>query len=190
MHRHFRLFNIAVAAAALSACVSGPRAPTGLPYRAPDAGQPSASVTVMPPRFGLESRHSEHLLRHDVQCQPDGSAKSQPMALSAWYKNAQGYQPKVLALPAGRAYFKYERIANQATCSLNFSAQLVADHAYTITTERNFKGILKGVECVLRMVDANTGEAVQLDYESVYPDFGPMCRKQARDAGRAQAGAH
>jgi len=181
MHSLLRLLAATLAATALSACVSGPRAPTGAPYAAPAAGQPSAQLTIVPP-YPLGYRNSEHLLRHDVQCAPDGRAASKLVSLSALYESKKPYAAKVLALPAGRSYFKYERIAAQATCPMNFSAELEAGHAYSLTTERNFKGILKGVECVVGMVDTTTGQPVQLDQESAYPDFGPMCRKQARDA--------
>ena len=38
----------------------------------------------------------------------------------------------------------------------------------------------------LSALRSSDDKAVQLDSESTWPDFGPMCRKQARDARKAQ----
>jgi hypothetical protein len=172
------MFHIAVVCAVLSACTTTSN-PTAQPYRAPDPTQPSVQLTVAPPLGVMQRRESERLSRHDVRCQPVGRPKSELMNLASWYPYAKEYTPKAVALPVGRVYFNYEGAANRATCTLNFSAELEVDHAYAIETRRNFRGLFKGSECVLTMLDTSTGKPVQLDYESAHPDFGPMCRAQS-----------
>jgi hypothetical protein len=176
MSRHHHLICLATALATFTGCASGP---DNLPYRAPDPGQATVALTVLPPRHGLSRHESEQLNRHAVDCQSDGQWTSRRMDLAHYRSLSKDPPAAVVALPVGRVYFSYVRMNNNESCALNFSARLEAGHAYAMKTQNNYGGIFKRGECMLLMVDTNTGTPVQLDRESATPDFGPMCRKQS-----------
>ena len=187
MSRNHYLICLATAQAMLAGCASGPET---LPYRAPDPGQASVALTVLPPQYGLARHESEQLNRHAVECQPDGRWQSRRMDLAGFRSLSKDRPAAVVALPVGRVYFNYVRMNNNQSCALNFSARLETGHAYAVKTESNHGGFFKRGECMLLMVDTNSGEPVQLDRESATPDFGPMCRKQAIAMAPSGAGSN
>ena len=89
-------------------------------------------------------------------------------------------KPVVVAVPDGRSYFQYMRMGNSESCTINFSAQLEAGHAYAFKTEVENKGWLKGKNCLVGMFDAKTGLPVALDYEGATPSHPGMCVRQAQ----------
>lgn len=115
MQTYSYLFYAVLIGTTLAGCGS-----TALPYRAPDPDHPSVQLTIASPTLGR--RETEHLFRHDVQCQSGDRPRSTLMNLASWYTHAKENGAKIVALPVGRAYFLYERTANGEACALNFSA--------------------------------------------------------------------
>jgi hypothetical protein len=174
MKPYARLVYLTIPAAMLFACGT----PDVLPYRAPNAGQPSVQLTVAPPVVPLSRHDSEQLSRHHVECGAEGVASAERMALTSWSPYPNERAPKIVAVPVGRVYFRYVRNGNSKSCGINFSASLEAGHAYAIETTRTFGGFFKDSQCMLKMVDSSTGEPVPLDHESAQPNFQPACNKQ------------
>jgi hypothetical protein len=96
----------------------------------------------------------------------------------AWFGTSNKVQPVEVTLPVGRSYFQYVRMMNQESCTINFSAQLEPGHAYAFKTEVEYKGFLKGKNCLVGLFDANTRQPVTLDYEGSAPSLHGMCTQQ------------
>jgi hypothetical protein len=172
MKPYARLLCLTVPATMFVACGTA----NVLPYRAPNAGQPSVQLTVAPPVVPLSRHDSEQLSRHHVECGAEGVASAETMALTNWTPSER--TSKVVAVPVGRVYFRYVRSDNSRSCGINFSASLEAGHAYAIETTRTFGGFFKSSQCLIGMVDSSTGEPVPLDHESAQPNFQTACNKQ------------
>lgn len=179
MHYSFRCaLATTLVLATLSGCASAP--PTKR-YAGPDPSQPSAQLTVFPESTRKSKAETERLERQEVQCLAGGKHKSDYSALAAWESWEKEPKPVVVKLPAGRALFWYEKTEGKSTCSLSFSAQLEAGHAYAVKMAENYKGWIKGTDCVLRMVDTTTGQPVKMDTQKTMGDayYGSICPKPA-----------
>jgi hypothetical protein len=173
-----RLLGITLLGTVIAGCVIVSR-PVIDPYRAPDSSLPSAQLVILPMERQMPRNHSEQLNRHDIQCQPNGEQNRRLMGL-AWFGSSSPAEPVAVALPEGRSYFQYVKEINRESCTINFSAQLEAGHAYALKTQVENKGWLKGSSCRLGMFDVNTRQPVQLDYEGAAPSHRGMCAQQAQ----------
>jgi hypothetical protein len=172
---HRRLATM-LAASFLTGCSSGP---TINSYHAPGPSQPSADLIILPANDVLQRNESERLDVRDTQCSPNGEPISETMNLAKWYRSGE-VKPVQVALPAGRAYLRYEKDENRQSCAISFSAKLEAGHTYALQAEKKYMGWLKGSSCLVSLIDMSANSPVSLDYESANAVYQSSCKTTAQ----------
>lgn len=142
---------------ALTACTTPPR-PV---YQPPGPLESSARLLIVPGSIG---RHDNEILelRQVNGCDDKGFPQEHLFELARWESRREAETPVTVTVPVGQVSFQYIKNMNGKMCRMEFWTRLDAGRSYRLNSDIDYKGFFQNNDCVLHMVDTDSGEPVVL----------------------------